>query len=124
MRSLLGFDSKEKYQSSYLSDVPPPLDANPNNKPEKTDIPEKRGNSSVDFIPLYCALLGAVVLGLLIYVIYKHYQRLKEKRAGKEPHEDVEYSKTSGGDSGVYVENEMMGRSCKCLYGRNAGQIV
>ncbi|VDI48839.1 nerve growth factor receptor (TNFR superfamily member 16) [Mytilus galloprovincialis] len=61
-----------------------------------------------DVIPVYCAVLGAVVLGLLVYVIFKQYTRLKNRKIhkGHEPHEEVEYSKASGCDSGVYVENE------------------
>ena len=63
-------------------------------------------DNDIDIIPLYCAILGAVVIGLLGYVVLVHYRRMKEKRLVREPHEDVEYSKASGGDSGIYVEVE------------------
>ncbi|ESP03504.1 hypothetical protein LOTGIDRAFT_239725 [Lottia gigantea] len=64
----------------------------------------KKEGKDIDIIPLYCAILGAVVVGLLGYVIMVHYRRIKEKRLIREPHDDVEYSKASAGDSGICVE--------------------
>lgn len=58
----------------------------------------------IDVIPLYCAALGAVVVGLLAYVFLVHYRRMRDKRLAREPHEDVEYSKASGADSGVFAD--------------------
>ncbi|XP_050418854.1 tumor necrosis factor receptor superfamily member 16 isoform X1 [Patella vulgata] len=66
----------------------------------------KSNSKQIDIIPLYCAILGAVVVGLLGYVIMVHYRRMKEKRLIREPHDDVEYSKASAGDSGICVEVE------------------
>lgn len=59
-------------------------------------------------IPVYCSVLGLVVIGLLVYVIVKHYRRMRTKRRHKAPcsHEDVEYAKAAGGDSGVFVEHD------------------
>lgn len=59
-----------------------------------------------DAIPIYCAALGAVVLGLLGYVFFKQYSRIKEKKRHKvhDPHDHVEYSRASGTDSGVCVD--------------------
>ncbi|KAH3749790.1 hypothetical protein DPMN_184303, partial [Dreissena polymorpha] len=61
-----------------------------------------------DIFPLYCSALVLVVVGLVGYVIFKRYQRMRSKRQQKGPcaHEDIEYSRASGGDSGVYVEND------------------
>ncbi|WAR10890.1 TNR16-like protein, partial [Mya arenaria] len=61
-----------------------------------------------DIFPVYCAALVLVIVGLVGYVIYKKYQRMRSKRRQKAPcsHEDVEYSKASGGDSGVFVDND------------------
>lgn len=61
-----------------------------------------------DIIPVYCSVLGLVVVGLLGYVVVKHWRRMRAKRRHKAPcnHEDVEYSKASGGDSGIFVDNE------------------
>lgn len=62
-----------------------------------------------NIIPVYCSALGLVVIGLLGYVIFKHWRRLRAKRRhikARDPHDDVEYSKASGADSGVFVENE------------------
>lgn len=61
-----------------------------------------------DIIPVYCAALGLVVAGLLGYAVFKHRRRMLAKRRHKAPctHDDVEYSKASGGDSGVFVEND------------------
>ncbi|KAL8588543.1 hypothetical protein ACOMHN_058442 [Nucella lapillus] len=63
-------------------------------------------DGGIDVIPLYCAALGAVVVGLLAYVAFVHYRRMRDKRMSREPHEDVEYSKASAGgaDSGVFVD--------------------
>lgn len=74
----------------------------------------KPREKDIDIIPLYCAILGAVVVGLLGYVILVHYRRMKEKRLVREPHEDVEYSKASGGDSGIYVEVEHQQKGTNC----------
>lgn len=84
------------------------------------DIPEDytsqptkaKENKDFDVIPIYCAILGAVVLGLLGYVIFKQYTRLKNRKIfkGHDLHEDVEYSKASGADSGVFVENEFINK--------------
>lgn len=69
--------------------------------------PRKEKKKEFDVIPVYCAILGAVILGLLGYVIFKQYTRLKNRKIHKgHPHDDVEYSKASGGDSGVFVEND------------------
>lgn len=62
-----------------------------------------------NIIPVYCSALGLVVIGLLGYVIFKHWRRLRAKRRHikvRDPHDDVEYSKASGADSGVFVEND------------------
>ncbi|KAJ8320076.1 hypothetical protein KUTeg_001663 [Tegillarca granosa] len=37
-----------------------------------------------DIIPLYCAILGAVVVGLLGYVLFKNYTRIKAKERHKD----------------------------------------
>jgi hypothetical protein len=69
-----------------------------------------------DVIPIYCSVLGLVVVGLLCYVVIKHWRRMRAKRRHKAPcsHEDVEYSKASGGDSGIFVDNESpKNYSCK-----------
>lgn len=63
-------------------------------------------DGGIDVIPLYCAALGAVVVGLLAYVALVHYRRMRDKRMAREPHEDVEYSKASCADSGIYVESD------------------
>ncbi|XP_061184607.1 tumor necrosis factor receptor superfamily member 16-like [Saccostrea echinata] len=63
-----------------------------------------------DAIPIYCAALGAVVLGLLGYVFFKQYSRLKDKKRHQihDPHDHVEYARASGGtDSGVCVDFTM-----------------
>ncbi|CAI9719777.1 tumor necrosis factor receptor superfamily member 16-like [Octopus vulgaris] len=62
----------------------------------------------IDVIPIYCALLGAVVCGLCGFAIYKHCQRQRNKRLGARDnamHEDVEYSKASGRDSGIVYDD-------------------
>nr|KAG5713346.1 hypothetical protein BaRGS_024894 [Batillaria attramentaria] len=61
-------------------------------------------DGDIDVIPLYCAALGAVVVGLLAYVAFVHYRRMRDKRLSREPHEDVEYSKASGADSGIFLD--------------------
>lgn len=61
----------------------------------------------IDVIPLYCAALGAVVVGLLAYVAFVHYRRMRDKRMSREPHDDVEYSKASGADSGVFADPDL-----------------
>ncbi|XP_076460710.1 tumor necrosis factor receptor superfamily member 16-like [Babylonia areolata] len=67
----------------------------------------RRNDDGVDVIPLYCVALGAVVVGLLGYVVSVHYRRMRVKRLAREPHyEDVEYSKASGADSGIFVDSE------------------
>lgn len=59
-------------------------------------------------IPVYCAVLGLVIIGLVGYVIFTHYRRMRTKRRHKAPctHEDVEYAKASEVDSGVFIEND------------------
>ena len=68
---------------------------------------------------MYCSALGLVVIGLLGYVIFKHWRRLRAKRRHikvRDPHDDVEYSKASGADSGVFVENDSpKNYTCKLL---------
>lgn len=93
----------------YFSDIPEDYTSQPTKAKENKDF---------DVIPVYCAILGAVVLGLLGYVIFKQYTRLKNRKIfkGHDPHEDVEYSKASGGDSGVFVENEFVNKQCKWNY--------
>ncbi|GAB1600657.1 tumor necrosis factor receptor superfamily member 16-like [Argonauta hians] len=62
----------------------------------------------IDVIPIYCALLGAVVCGLWAFAIYKHCQRQRNKRLcarDNTMHEDVEYSKASGRDSGIIYDD-------------------
>lgn len=73
-----------------------------------------------DVIPVYCSVLGLVVVGLLGYVVIKHWRRMRAKRRHKAPcsHEDVEYSKASGGDSGIFVENESPKNYTYCLTSR------
>lgn len=68
-----------------------------------------------DAIPIYCAALGAVVLGLLGYVFFKQYSRIKEKKRHKvhDPHDHVEYSRASGTDSGVCVDITVQCKICK-----------
>lgn len=61
----------------------------------------------IDVIPLYCAALGAVVVGLLAYVGLVHYRRMRDKRLAREPHEDVEYSKASCADSGIFLDPDL-----------------
>ena len=70
-----------------------------------------------DIIPVYCAVLGLLVVGLLGYVIFKHWIRIRAKRSHKAPpsHEDVEYSKASGADSGVFVDSDSP-KSYNCKY--------
>ncbi|XP_022325103.2 tumor necrosis factor receptor superfamily member 16-like [Crassostrea virginica] len=79
-------------------------------KPKATDQPlgKKIREKDFDAIPVYCAALGAVVVGLLAYVIFKQYSRIRDKKRHKihDPHEHVEYSRASGiNDSGVFVES-------------------
>ncbi|KAK3082963.1 hypothetical protein FSP39_010120 [Pinctada imbricata] len=77
---------------------------------QNNNIPnQKDDDDNFDVIPIYCSVLGAVVAGLLVYVIFKHYTRLKNKKHHKvsDPHADIEYSKASGGDSGVFVETDV-----------------
>ncbi|XP_060553237.1 tumor necrosis factor receptor superfamily member 16-like [Ruditapes philippinarum] len=73
-----------------------------------------------DVIPIYCSVLGLVVVGLLCYVVIKHWRRMRAKRRHKAPcsHEDVEYSKASGGDSGIFVDNESPKNYSYCLTSR------
>ncbi|XP_052814173.1 tumor necrosis factor receptor superfamily member 16-like [Mya arenaria] len=74
-------------------------------------------DDSSDIFPVYCAALVLVIVGLVGYVIYKKYQRMRSKRRQKAPcsHEDVEYSKASGGDSGVFVDNDSPKYYTYCL---------
>lgn len=108
--------------SKYLK-IPPPYPIN--GQSDNQDLASKEGyhinnadsdqprgrpahedDDDIDVIPLYCAALGAVVVGLLAYVGFVHYRRMRDKRLSREPHEDVEYSKASGADSGVFVDPE------------------
>ena len=82
------------------------------NQPLGKNIREK----DFDAIPIYCAALGAVVVGLLGYVIFKQYSRIRDKKRHKihDPHEHVEYSRASGiNDSGVFVESAVHCKTCK-----------
>jgi len=74
----------------------------------KPSIYDHGDDDDGSIIPVYCAVLGLVVIGLLAYVVFKHYTRMRSKRRHKAPysHEDVEYAKAAGGDSGVFVEND------------------
>jgi len=76
------------------------------------DVTTRDEDDGSDIFPVYCSALVLVIVGLVAYVIYKKYQRMRNKRRMKGPcaHEDVEYSKASGGDSGVFVD----GDSPKC----------
>ena len=78
-----------------------------------------------DVIPVYCSVLGLVVVGLLCYVVIKHWRRMRAKRRHKAPcsHEDVEYSKASGGDSGIFVDNESP-KNYSCTYDRHIKKLI
>lgn len=83
-----------------------------------TEQPSRKATKEDEFdaIPIYCAALGAVVLGLLGYVFFKQYSRLKDKNRHKihDPHDHVEYSRASGGtDSGVCVDFTVQCKTCK-----------
>ncbi|KAL5006131.1 hypothetical protein ScPMuIL_017289 [Solemya velum] len=97
-RDAICFDIPKNFPSKTMTTEPTALEAG-----------DYEDSDEIDIIPLYCALLGAVVVGLLGYVVFTHYRRMKEKQKhkGHEPHEEVEYSKASGGDSGVYMESEL-----------------
>ncbi|KAL4217424.1 hypothetical protein ACF0H5_023874 [Mactra antiquata] len=81
---------------------------------------EESEDDNSNIIPVYCSVLGLVVVGLLGYVVIKHWKRMREKRRHKAPcsHEDVEYSKASGGDSGIFIENESPKNYTYCLNSR------
>lgn len=81
---------------------------NPTYNDSTPTIYDQDDDDDGDIIPVYCAALGLVVVGLLGYVALKHRRRMLAKRRHKAPcaHDDIEYSKASGGDSGVFVEND------------------
>ncbi|XP_069107978.1 tumor necrosis factor receptor superfamily member 16-like [Argopecten irradians] len=80
------------------------------------EYPTETEEESFDVIPVYCTILASVIVGLLFYVMYKHYSRIRDKKRhkGHDLHDDVEYSKTSGADSGVFEDTDHHGyRPCK-----------
>ncbi|KAL3854601.1 hypothetical protein ACJMK2_013865, partial [Sinanodonta woodiana] len=74
-----------------------------------TNIMTNFDNGMASKAPNHNTYLGAVVVGLLGYVVFKNYRRMKAKARhnGHDPHEDIEYSKASGGDSGVFVDADV-----------------
>ncbi|XP_074660809.1 tumor necrosis factor receptor superfamily member 16-like [Tubulanus polymorphus] len=61
----------------------------------------QRSNKGAELIPLYCVIMGLIVVALLAYAIYKHWQlRGKKRRAQYE--KEQQHNKST--DSGVYID--------------------
>ncbi|XP_014667646.1 PREDICTED: tumor necrosis factor receptor superfamily member 16-like isoform X2 [Priapulus caudatus] len=76
------------------------------------------GGTHDNIIPLYCALLGLVIAGLIVYVAIKRMQIHKHQKAAQATPSpalvtaDVEGAtahKRLGSDSGIYMEKEFIG---------------
>ncbi|XP_064646883.1 tumor necrosis factor receptor superfamily member 16-like [Lineus longissimus] len=66
--------------------------------------PEESSNTGAELIPLYCAIMGLVVVALLAYAVYKHWKlRGKKRRAA---YLEKEAAKRTGSDSGVYLDQD------------------
>ncbi|KAI8492973.1 hypothetical protein Bbelb_289770 [Branchiostoma belcheri] len=62
--------------------------------------------SGQNIIPVYCTIMGAVVVGLIVYVAVKRWKtchRPQTTKSGAQPH-DVEAQKHQNNDSGVCVD--------------------
>ncbi|NP_001161625.1 p75 neurotrophin receptor-like protein precursor [Saccoglossus kowalevskii] len=73
-------------------------------------------DSSSNVVPIYCSVLGAVIVGLLVYVACKRYKIWKNKQKHYKasrtspvkgpPLRDVEMGKGHGSDSGVFTNTD------------------
>ncbi|XP_066264421.1 tumor necrosis factor receptor superfamily member 16-like [Branchiostoma lanceolatum] len=62
--------------------------------------------SGQNIIPVYCSIMGAVVVGLIVYVAVKRWKTCRRPQGSKsapQPH-DLEAQKSQNNDSGVCVE--------------------
>ena len=71
-------------------------------------------NTASELIPLYCAIMGAVIIAVIIYVVIKHWRRRKLNKAARKASLDGEAPPIQGSDSGVIIEqqNNAQGRRC------------
>ncbi len=87
-------------------------------------VPGAKKGSQINVIPIYCAILGAVVLALVVYVIVSQNKRMKQKRLRKEAQNGAIPGAnetplllggnnpatspvgTQGSDSGVFMDHE------------------
>ena len=58
--------------------TPDPAPPSPSARPAASG---GRGPNGVDIIPIYCFLLGLVIVGLVGYVVIKHWKMCRQRKA-------------------------------------------
>lgn len=91
--------------------MPVPITTSEDLEQTETSVQHTK-TSHGDIIPVYCSLLGALVVGLIIYVIVQHRRRQAANKANKRLGIQDGASPTSkqGSDSGVFVDEQKHGK--------------